>query len=263
MLLMDEKNTEFIKKNSARVVIKKNTIYQNLLKSISNKEKLLAILIDPDKFSIEKTKAFIAKVEESLATHIFVGGSSVEAHATDLLVSEIKKYTKLSIVLFPGDSTQITNKADGILFLSLISGRNPEYLIGKQVASISQLRNTSLEVLPTGYMLMENGKETAVEKVTGTKPMPKENIQNIVDTAKAGELLGMKLIYLEAGSGAKQAISKAIISSVKQDLQIPLIVGGGIKNVKQLEEAYNAGADLVVIGSAFEEDEDFFEELKK
>jgi len=240
-----------------------HTIYQNVLKSIASKEKLLAVLIDPDKFAIENAAGFIGKLNQSIATHIFVGGSTVEADVTELLVSEIKRHTRLPIVLFPGDVTQITNKADGLLFLSLISGRNPEYLIGKHVASVSKLRNTSLEVLSTGYILIENGKITAVERVTDTLPMPKSNIQDIIDTAKAGELLGMKLIYLEAGSGAKEPVTLQTISLVKQELQIPLIVGGGIRNKKQLEQAYKSGADLIVIGTAFEEDESFFEELKK
>lgn len=168
----------------------------------------------------------------------------------------------MPVVLFPGDITQITQNADALLFLSLISGRNPEYLIGKHVSSVSKLRNTNLEIIPTGYILIENGKETAVERVTETKPIPRKNIQNIVDTAKAGELLGMKLIYLEAGSGAKHAVTPEIISSVKLELQIPLIVGGGIRTKKQLDDAYQAGANLVVIGTAFEEDASFFEALK-
>jgi phosphoglycerol geranylgeranyltransferase len=203
----------------------------------------------------------VAKINQSVVTHIFVGGSTVEENATDGLVTEIKKLTKLPVVLFPGDITQITNKADGILFLALISGRNPDYLIGKHVKSISKLRNTNLEVLPTGYILIENGNKTAVETVTGTQPLLRENIQNIVDTAKAGELLGMKLMYLEAGSGAKEPVSKAIINLVKQELKIPLIVGGGIRNKQQLNDAYESGADLVVIGTAFEENESFFEEI--
>ncbi|MBP0904770.1 geranylgeranylglyceryl/heptaprenylglyceryl phosphate synthase [Mariniflexile gromovii] len=238
-------------------------IYLNIQESVSKGEKLLAVLIDPDKFDIENAVNFVEKLNQSVATYIFVGGSTVEENATDFLVSEIKKYTKLPIVLFPGDVSQITNKADGLLFLSLISGRNPEYLIGKQVASISKLKHTTLEVIPTGYLLIENGKETAVQRVTETQPMPKNNIQNIIDTAKAGELLGMKLIYLEAGSGAKEPVNPKIISLVKQELKIPLIIGGGIRNKKQLDEAYRAGADLVVIGTAFEEDEAFFKELKK
>jgi phosphoglycerol geranylgeranyltransferase len=238
------------------------SIYRNIQASIKNGEKLLAVLIDPDKFKIEKVEEFIGKVNASVTTHIFVGGSIVEEHITQVLVSEIKKHTKLPIVLFPGDVTQITDNADAILFLSLISGGNPEYLIGKHVKAISKLRGTSLEIIPTGYILIENGKETAVEKVTGTQPIPREHIQEIIDTAKAGELLGMKLIYLEAGSGAKVPVTNQIISLVKQELEIPLIVGGGIRNKEQLENAYNSGADLVVIGTAFEEDESFFEEIK-
>ncbi|WP_372757582.1 geranylgeranylglyceryl/heptaprenylglyceryl phosphate synthase [Mariniflexile sp.] len=240
-----------------------NAIYQNILKSIAENKKLLAVLIDPDKFAIEDVSWFIEKLNQSIATHVFVGGSIVEVNATERVVSEIKKYTKLPVILFPGDVTQITDYADGLLFLSLISGRNPEYLIGKHVASVSKLRNSSLEVIPTGYMLIENGKETAVQRVTETKPMPKNNIQNIVDTAKAAEFLGMKLIYLEAGSGAAHAVTSEIISSVKQELQIPLIVGGGIRTINQLDAAYKSGADLVVIGTAFEEDASFFEQLKK
>lgn len=240
-----------------------DSIYRNIQDGISNNEKLLAVLIDPDKFLLENTVAFIKKVNTSIATHIFVGGSSVDKDATENLVSEIKTHTTLPIILFPGDVTQITNEADGLLFLSLLSGRNPEYLIGKHVKAVSKLKNTTLQVIPTGYILIESGRETAVEKVTGTKPMSINHIQNIVDTAKAGQLLGMKLIYLEAGSGAEKALTSEIISSVKTELNIPLIIGGGIRNKIQLENAYNAGADLVVIGTAFEEDEIFFEEIKK
>lgn len=237
-------------------------VYKNIQNSILNGEKLLAVLIDPDKFSIETTSRFIKKVNTSIATHIFIGGSTVGNNATQVLVIEIKKHTNLPIVLFPGDVTQITNEADAILFLSLISGRNPEYLIGKQVKSVSKLRETQLEVISTGYVLIENGKETAVQKVTSTQPMLRVNIQKIVDTAKAGEFLGMKLIYLEAGSGATKPVIPEIIHAVKQELKIPLIVGGGIRNKHQLDEAYNSGADLVVIGTAFEDDEAFFDTLK-
>lgn len=236
-------------------------VYKNIQASISNNEKLLAVLIDPDKFSVENTKGFIKKVNQSISTHIFVGGSIVDENATDVLVAEIKKHTNLPIVLFPGDVTQITDNADALLFLSLISGRNPEYLIGKHVESVSKLSKTRLEVIPTGYILIESGKETAVQRVTQTKPLEQENIQKIVNTAKAGELLGMKLIYLEAGSGAIITVSSEIIKQVKSEISIPLIVGGGIKTKKQIETAYNSGANLVVIGTAFENDESFFDEL--
>jgi putative glycerol-1-phosphate prenyltransferase len=238
------------------------SIYQNILKSIPNQEKLLAVLIDPDKMDIELLPDFIKRVNTSVTTHIFVGGSTVEEEATERLVIEIKKLTLLPVVLFPGDVSQVTNKADALLFLSLISGRNSDYLIGKHVEAVSKLRKSNLEVIPTGYILIENGKETTVQKVTETQPITRSNIQNIADTAKAGELLGMKLIYLEAGSGAKHPVPPEIIRFVKQQLQIPLIVGGGIKSKHQLQLAYDSGADLVVIGTALEDNESFFNDLK-
>lgn len=237
-------------------------IYKNILQSVGNDEKLLAVLIDPDKVEVKNLKSFIQKVNQSIANYIFVGGSTVDEDDCDMVVAEIKKYTDLPIVLFPGDVTQLTNKADALLFLSLISGRNPEYLIDKHVTSISKLRNMQLEVIPTGYILIQNGKETSVQRVTHTKPMPRQNVQLIVDTALAGQFLGMKLMYLEAGSGATEPITTEIISAVKKELKIPLIVGGGIKSKEQMESAYKSGADLVVIGTAFEEDESFFDELK-
>lgn len=239
------------------------SIYENIQASILNGEKLLAVLIDPDKFVLENTQPFIEKVNASIATHIFVGGSIVEEYKTDILVNHIKKFTNLPIVLFPGDVCQISDKADALLFLSLLSGRNAEYLIGKHVKSISKLNETNLEIISTGYVLIESGQETAVEKVTKTKPIFRNHIQKIVDTAKAGELLGMKLIYLEAGSGAKIALDTEIIQAVKKELHIPLIVGGGIRSKKQLENAYHSGADIVVIGTAFEQDESFFDNLRK
>ncbi|MCD2257936.1 geranylgeranylglyceryl/heptaprenylglyceryl phosphate synthase [Psychroserpens luteolus] len=239
------------------------TVYSNILNSISEGKKGLAVLIDPDKMKSEGLSDFMKKLNKSKANLIFVGGSIVDDHATEILVTEIKTYTNLPIVLFPGDVTQLTNRADAVLFLSLISGNNPEYLIGKHIRAVSKLKGSNLEVIPTGYVLIENGKETAVEKVTKTKPIPRLNVQDIVDTAKAGELLGMKLIYLEAGSGALHPVPAEIISFVKQELKIPLIVGGGIRSQHQLETAYTNGADIVVIGTAFEDDVSFFDELKK
>lgn len=238
------------------------SIYKNLIESIAKGDKLLAVLIDPDKMNLEKVSYFIEKVNSSIITHIFVGGSEVEDNLTEALVFEIKKHTELPIVLFPGDVSQVSDNADALLFLSLISGRNPDYLIEKHIEAVSKLKGSQLEVIPTGYLLIENGKETSVQRVTRTKPLKRSQIQFIVDTAKAGELLGMKLIYLEAGSGATHPITPEIISSVKNELQIPLIVGGGIKTKHQLSEAYNSGADLVVIGTAFEENIQFFNDLK-
>lgn len=239
-----------------------SSIYQNIITSAVKSEKLLIVLIDPDKMKLKNVTGFIKRVNQSIATHIFVGGSEVDEGVTETLVVEIKKHTELPVVLFPGDVTQITDKADGILFLSLISGRNPDYLIGKHVDAVSRLKASNLEVIPTGYILIENGKETSVERVSKTDPLKRNKIETIVDTAIAGELLGMKLIYLEAGSGATHAIESEIISRVKEELSIPLIVGGGIRSKSELESAYKAGADLVVIGTAFEQDELFFNEVR-
>ncbi|MDO6622321.1 geranylgeranylglyceryl/heptaprenylglyceryl phosphate synthase [Oceanihabitans sp. 1_MG-2023] len=245
------------------MVVNEKVTYSTILESISKNKKGLAVLIDPDKTKPEGLSGFMHKLNSSIATHVFIGGSTVEADATESLVLEIKKQTQLPIVLFPGDISQITNHANAILYLSLLSGRNPEYLIGQHIASVSKLKNSNLEIIPTGYLLIESGKETAVQRVTQTQPMPVNNIQAIVDTAKAGELLGMKLIYLEAGSGAIHAVSSSIIKAVKEELKIPVLVGGGIRNKQQLDAAYQAGADMVVIGTAFEEDESFFNEIKK
>ena len=242
---------------------KQKNLYQDILTAISLKEKLLAVLIDPDKMRLEDVSTFMIKLKASPATHIFVGGSTVEENETDLLIRKLKRWTKLPILIFPGDVSQLSSHADGLLFLSLVSGRNPDYLIGKQVEAVSVLRTMQLEIIPTGYLLIENGKETAVERVTKTHPLNRQNIQAIVDTAKAAELLGMKCIYLEAGSGAIDPINSEIIQSVKRELQIPLIVGGGIKSKNQLDAAYHSGADLVVIGTAFEENDLFFEEINK
>ncbi|MBP93149.1 MAG: geranylgeranylglyceryl/heptaprenylglyceryl phosphate synthase [Flavobacteriaceae bacterium] len=238
------------------------TIYKHILQDVTSGKKILAVLIDPDKIAIKHIPSFIGKVNKSVANYVFVGGSDVAEQQTEIVVQTIKKHTRLPIVLFPGDITQITNQANALLFLSLISGRNPDYLIGKHVEAVSKLKDSNLEIISTGYVLIENGKQTAVQRVTETVPLQNNNIQLIADTAKAGELLGMKLIYLEAGSGALQPVSKEIIKKVKTNISIPLIVGGGIRNLKQLKQAYQAGADLVVIGTAFENDESFFDELQ-
>ncbi len=237
-------------------------IYSHIKKSIAEGKRLLAVLIDPDKTELDTIEGIVRKINQSIATHIFVGGSEVDEGATEAVVQAIKRYTTLPVILFPGDVTQITDEADGILFLSLISGRNLDYLIGKHVEAVSKLAKTQLEVLPTGYILIENGKRTAVERVSNTNPLSRSNKQYIVDTAKAGALLGMQLIYLEAGSGATHPIEPEIISAVKDTLNIPLIVGGGIRSKTELEAAYKAGADLVVVGTAFETNQLFFEQLK-
>ncbi|MFV8225140.1 geranylgeranylglyceryl/heptaprenylglyceryl phosphate synthase [Christiangramia aquimixticola] len=221
--------------------------------AMQENRKLLAVLIDPDKFDERNTSEFLRKLPNT-TSHIFVGGSSVAPNRTDEVVAELKKETGLPVILFPGDQHQITDKADALLFLSLISGRNPEFLIEQQVRSVEKIRNTSLEVIPTGYILIDGGKETSVQRVSQTRPLPQTNISQIVNTALAGQYSGKRLIYLEAGSGANHSVSCEIIREVKKAISIPLIVGGGIKSSKQLKKAYEAGASLVVVGTAFEED---------
>lgn len=229
-----------------------DSFYKYFQKNIAAGKKQLAILIDPDKFDISETELFLHKIPND-TTHLFVGGSIVENGQTEITVKAIKAKTKLPIFLFPGDFSQITNEADVLLFLSLISGRNAEYLIGQQVKSISKLKNSNLEIIPTGYILIDGGNNSAVSRVTNTQPLSQNNIETIVDTAIAGQYMGAKLIYLEAGSGAKNVVNSKIISEVKKNISIPLIVGGGIRSEEQKREAYNAGADMVVMGTAFEE----------
>lgn len=238
-------------------------IYQNIVLAKENGQKLLAVLIDPEKIQVEKIHSFIRLVNHSIATHIFVGGSTDENNKMEAVVLEIKKHTILPVILFPGDYTQVTPEADGILFLSLISGRNPEYLIEQQVQSALLIKDSNLEVIPTGYILIDGQKETAVERISKTKPISQNDSELILKTALAGEFSGKKLIYLEAGSGAAEPAEASIICCVKNSLQVPLIVGGGIRDIDQLNNAYKAGADLVVIGTAFENNLEFFSEIKK
>ena len=238
-------------------------IYPFLLSAMRAGKKLLAILLDPDKVDLDTIIETMSKINASSVDFILVGGSSVEDRATDQLVLRIKELTTLPIILFPGNYQQITSHADGILFLSLISGRNPEYLINQQVKAVPFLDNSALEVMPTGYILVVGGKETAVQKVSETKPISSGDRIKITQTAMAGMYMGNKLIYLEAGSGALNPIEPLTIKSVKENLNIPLIVGGGIRSRKELFEAYKNGADVVVIGTAFEENSNFLTKFIK
>lgn len=233
-------------------------LYSEILKAKAEQRKLLAILLDPDKIVWEGIDALATKINQSPATHVFIGGSLVLSNKIDKLVLKIKANCNLPILLFPGNPSQISNHADGILFLSLISGRNPDYLIEHQVKAVPILKKSNLEIISTGYILIESGNETAVSVVSKTKPISRTNLQEVTHTAQAGEMLGNKLIYLEAGSGAHLSVPLAIIEEVSKNIEIPLIVGGGIKSKHEIETAYISGADLVVIGTAFEKDNNFF-----
>lgn len=235
-----------------------HSIYSDILKVKADNQKLLAILLDPDKIVWETLGELISKINLSPATHIFVGGSLVFTTQIAELIIQLKKHTNLPVILFPGNPSQISDKADGILFLSLISGRNPDYLIDHHVQAAPILKKTNLEIIPTGYILIESESKTAVSRVSQTQPLDRNNPEFVVATAQAGEMLGKKLIYLEAGSGAKLSVPSEMIRLVSQNIKIPLIVGGGIRNQKGIQDAYNSGADLVVIGTAFENDFNFF-----
>lgn len=234
-------------------------IYQEIVNAKKQNKKLLAILLDPEKLKIADIQALCLKINKTKATHILVGGSTFNGNYLDELLIEIKKHSKLPILLFPGDYKQISDEADGILLLSLLSGRNPDYLIEHQINAVPLLRKTKLEIIPTAYLLIESGSQTAVERVSLTKPMDRSDNEYVAQTAKAGEFMGNKLVYLEAGSGAKMAVSLEMIKVVSTTVQVPLIVGGGIRTKEAIEKTFQAGADMVVIGTAFETNNSFFD----
>ena len=234
------------------------SLYQQILTCKTKGVKLLAILLDPDKLLIENLSNLIQKINQSPATHIFIGGSSFDGNHLDELIIQLKAQINLPFLLFPGNPSQISKEAHGILFLTLLSGRNPDYLIEHQVNAVPIIKKTNLEVISTGYILIESGNETAVERVSQTKPLDRNNHHYALQTAQAGEFIGNKLIYLEAGSGAKLSVPIEMISLVSQNIKVPLVVGGGIRSKEEIENAYKAGADIVVIGNAFENDVNFF-----
>ena len=239
-------------------------IYTELVQSKAISQKRIAILLDPEKLELHSMDSLIFKIISSPATHIFIGGSTYEGNGLDKIIHKIHEIIRSSdrlipIILFPGNLNQISNEAEGILFLQLLSGRNPDYLINFQVEAVPYLEKTSLEIISTGYILIESGNETSVALISKTKPLSINQPDYIAQTAKAGEMIGNKLIYLEAGSGAKNAIPLEIIRKVSNRISIPLIIGGGIRSKKQIDDVFSAGADIVVIGTAFENDINFFD----
>ena len=237
-------------------------ISQLISHSISINKKLFTLLIDPDQHTTESLTNLSKNADESGVDLIFVGGSLLN-NDIDKSFDLIKKNTNIPTLLFPGSLLQITNKADGILLLSLISVRNPDLLIGNHVIASARIKRSNLEVLPTGYILIEGGKSTSVEYMSNTKPIPAEKIDIAIATAMAGEMLGLKYIYLEAGSGAKTSINIKIIKGVKENINIPLIVGGGIKTPNDVKSAVHAGADIIVVGNAIEQNPEILPKLVK
>ena len=229
-----------------------SSIHASIIASVRDNRPLLAVLIDPEEFDPGKAVAFLATIPNE-TDYLFVGGSTANADECSATISALKDQTSLPVILFPGDYSQISPQADALLFLSLLSGRNPEYLIGQHVKAVPAIRQSELEVIPTGYLLIDGGKESAVERVTQTTPLHPNDVQQITDTALAGTHLGMQLVYLEAGSGALEPVSAGIIKKVSSEIDVPLIVGGGIRTEAQRKAAYEAGADMVVMGTVFEE----------
>jgi len=222
----------------------------------------IAILIDPDKVQDESALLrLVSKINALKPAFIFVGGSTVDVSSFNSCIETVKKNTSIPVIIFPGSHNQIHEKADGILFLSLISGRNPDYLIGHHVEAAHLLKKMKTEVIPTGYVLIDGGKNSSVQYVSQTTPIPADQENIALKTAIAGEMLGMKTIFLDAGSGAIHPVPLKMIREVKKNIQIPLIIGGGMRSAKQVADALDAGADLVVIGNKIEEDIDFMLEL--
>lgn len=234
-------------------------IYDAILSAKKERRKLLAILLDPDKINWDRLGILSQKINTSPATHIFIGGSHVSTDRIGELVLHFKKESNLPVILFPGNPSQISDKADGILFLSLLSGRNPDFLIGHHVEAAPVLTQANLEIIPTGYILIESGSETAVARVSKTEPLSIADVEKIIHTAQAGEMLGNQLIYLEAGSGAKNAVPPEIVKKISESIKIPLIVGGGIRTRQGIHASFENGADITVIGTAFENDIHFFD----
>jgi putative glycerol-1-phosphate prenyltransferase len=237
-------------------------ILESLIANRKLGKKSIAVLIDPDK--VQDTSALdplIRLATENCVDYFFVGGSLVTTQNLSEVIKSIKENVNIPVVLFPGSVQQIDPSADGILFLSLISGRNPDLLIGQHVIAAPILKKNNLEVMPTGYMLINSGRTTSVAYISNTTPIPEEKYSLAASTAMAGEMLGLKLIYLDAGSGAEREVNKKMISTVRKSVNVPLIVGGGINTPQKAINALEAGADLIVIGNALEKDPELLTEI--
>jgi putative glycerol-1-phosphate prenyltransferase len=230
----------------------KDTIYQNICRHAANGKKQLCLLIDPDKYTDKDLMASMQIVNRSAVDLIFVGGSLLVDNRVGECIRIIKDSSDVPVVLFPGSPAQIHEEADAILLLSLISGRNADLLIGRHVEAAPMLRKSGLEIISTGYMLVDSGQQTTASYISNTVPIPHNKADIAACTAMAGEMLGLKLLYLDGGSGAQKPVSAKMIAAVKEHTNLPLVIGGGIRSQAQLREACAAGADVVVIGNILE-----------
>jgi putative glycerol-1-phosphate prenyltransferase len=217
------------------------------------RRKSLAILLDPDKSTDEGLKKILHIATDYRADYIFAGGS-ITFNSIDDLIENIKKNCSIPVILFPGNLLQLSRKADAILLLSLISGRNPELLIGNHVTAAPYLRDVRDKLVSVGYILVGGGQKTSVEYISQTEAIPPDKPEIVVATALAGEMLGLDMIYLEGGSGALNPVPGNIVSAVRQNVTIPIAVGGGLKSPDEILETFNSGADLVILGNSCEKD---------
>lgn len=241
-------------------------MFSKHLEKFKNGVKGLGVLIDPDKYSDDQLAMIFSDEFNDVLDLVLVGGSLVNGNSIDELALAIKNCTKLPIILFPGSPLQVSDKVDAMLMLSLISGRNSEYLIGNHVIAAPYIKKAGVKVIPTGYMLIDGGVETTASYISGSKPIPNHKPQIAAATALAGTYLGFKVLYMDCGSGAAEPVSVQMVKAVKSVIDIPLIIGGGVKTPEQLDELYQAGADLVIVGTAIEANASLlgeFAEVKK
>jgi phosphoglycerol geranylgeranyltransferase len=239
--------------------MKSGSVYATLNKSKPG----VLILLDPDRTPINRVAQLTQSVCSQGIHGILIGTSLLVSPQFDAFVSTVKQSTDKPVILFPGGSHQIASQADAVFFLSLLSGRNAQFLIGEQVKAVFLIREYQLEVIPVGYILVETGNYTAVEYISNTRPIPRSKPEIAVAHALTGEYFGMKYIYLEAGSGAEKSVPVEMVKEVKQTISIPLIVGGGIRTANDAHDLIQAGADYIVLGSIVEKDEHQFKEIMR
>jgi putative glycerol-1-phosphate prenyltransferase len=232
----------------------KLNIYGQFIDARQSGKKKFVVLIDPDKIRLGKINAVLDLAVEAGVDYFFIGGSLVVNDMLDYVLKSMKEKCHIPMILFPGNSFQLSYKADALLFLSLISGRNADLLIGKHVITAPFLKVSPLEIIPTGYMLIDGGIMTSVQYMSNTNPIPANKDDIALCTALAGEMLGLKQIYMDAGSGAKNPVSESMINTVSGAINIPLIVGGGISTPEKASANAVAGADIIVVGNAIEKD---------
>jgi phosphoglycerol geranylgeranyltransferase len=236
-------------------------LYTGLTQAKQRGEKKLAVLFDPDQMRLGRMEQALELAVECDIDYFFIGGSLVVNNRLDEVLAGIRQRCSIPMILFPGNSFQLSYRADGLLFLSLISGRNPELLIGQHVISAPFLKMSPLEIISTGYILIDGGVQTSVQYMSNTYPIPAQKDDIAVCTALAGELLGLKIMYLDAGSGARNPVSESMIESVGSAVSVPLIVGGGIRTPEKITANFRAGADVVVVGNAIEKDPGLIREM--